>query len=84
MAKAMRGSFQDLARAAKVSDLVTRSISGHVTEQTQRLYSTVNDRSRPKGPGGILGLVQAPGALLSLCRLPTSSRQSRNDYVKQM
>lgn len=40
-AKGMRRTFQDLARAAAVSDIVTRSISGHATEAMQRHYSTV-------------------------------------------
>lgn len=39
--KAMRRTFQDLARAAAVNDIVTRSISGHATEAMQRRYSTV-------------------------------------------
>jgi hypothetical protein len=40
--KAMRRTFQDLARAAKVKDIVTRAISGHATEAMQWHYSTVN------------------------------------------
>ncbi len=39
--RAMRRSFQDLARGAKVAGVVTRSISGHRTEQMQDHYSTV-------------------------------------------
>jgi hypothetical protein len=38
----LRRTFNDLARAAQVSDLVTRSISGHLTERMQKHYSTVN------------------------------------------
>jgi integrase len=41
-ARAMRRTFQDLARAAAVADVVTRSVSGHATEAMQRHYSTVN------------------------------------------
>jgi NAD(P)-dependent dehydrogenase (short-subunit alcohol dehydrogenase family) len=40
--RALRRTFNDLARAAHVSDLVTRSISGHLTERMQHHYSTVN------------------------------------------
>jgi integrase len=40
--RAMRRTFQDLARAAEVRDVVTRSISGHATEEMQRRYSTVS------------------------------------------
>lgn len=39
--RAMRRSFQDLARAAGLRDVVTRAISGHATEAMQRRYSTV-------------------------------------------
>lgn len=38
--RAMRRSFQDLARAAKIGNVVTRSISGHQTESMQEHYST--------------------------------------------
>lgn len=38
--RAMRRTFNDLARKAKVHDLVTRAISGHLTERMQRHYST--------------------------------------------
>lgn len=38
--KGMRRSFNNLARAANVHDAVTRSISGHLTEEMQLHYST--------------------------------------------
>ncbi len=40
--RALRRTFNDLARAAQINDLVTRSISGHQTEEMQHHYSTVN------------------------------------------
>lgn len=40
--RALRRTFNDLARAASVNDLVTRSISGHLTERMQHHYATVN------------------------------------------
>lgn len=40
--RGMRRTFQDLTRRAQVSDLVTRSISGHATEQMHHHYSTVS------------------------------------------
>jgi integrase len=40
--RAMRRTFQDLARAAEVRDIVTRAVSGHATESMQRHYSTVH------------------------------------------
>lgn len=38
--KGMRRTFNDLARAAEVHDVVTRAISGHQTSRMQRHYST--------------------------------------------
>jgi len=40
--RGLRRTFNDLARAARVDALVTRSISGHLTEQMQHHYSTVS------------------------------------------
>ena len=40
--RGMRRTYQDLARAAKLADIVTRSISGHSTPEMQRHYSTVS------------------------------------------
>jgi hypothetical protein len=40
--RAMRRTYQDLARAANVADVVTRAISGHATPEMQRQYSTVS------------------------------------------
>jgi len=39
--RCMRRTFQDLARAASIGDIVTRAISGHATPEMQRHYSTV-------------------------------------------
>lgn len=44
--RAMRRTFQDLARAAQVADVVTRSISGHHTERMQHYYSTVSEEEQ--------------------------------------
>lgn len=41
--RAMRRTFQDLAREAGIADVVTRAISGHATEAMQRRYSTTRD-----------------------------------------
>jgi hypothetical protein len=40
--RGLRRTFQDLARHAKIPDIVTRSISGHATEAMQEHYSTVS------------------------------------------
>jgi integrase len=41
-ARAMRRTFNDLCRKAQVESVVTRSISGHATEQMKQHYETVN------------------------------------------
>lgn len=58
--RAMRRSFQDLARTAAVADVVTRSISGHATDTMQRHYSTVSGREQREGLGRVLGLIATP------------------------
>ena len=47
--RAMRRTFQDLARAAEVKDTATRDVSGHATESMQRHYSTVNSGEMREG-----------------------------------
>jgi site-specific recombinase XerD len=55
--RAMRRSFQDLARSARVDDVVTRSISGHATEQMQRHYSTVSEVEQSEGLAKVLRMM---------------------------
>jgi len=38
----MRRTFNDLARAAKIEAVITKSISGHLTERMREHYSTVS------------------------------------------
>lgn len=54
--RAMRRTFQDLARAAQVNDLVTRAVSGHATDSMQRLYSTVSDLEVREGLAKVVSL----------------------------
>lgn len=54
--KGMRRTFQDLARAAAVADVVTRSISGHATEAMQRRYSTVAEVEQREALGRVVDL----------------------------
>ena len=68
--KAMRRTFQDLARAAEVKDVVTRAISGHVTEVMQRHYSTVNPEEVRSGIAEVVSLAQAREALERRVKLP--------------
>jgi len=57
--RAMRRTFQDLAREAEVKDIVTRAISGHATEQMQRHYSTVNAAEMKQSIGKVISLARA-------------------------
>ena len=58
--RAIRRTFNDLARAAKVNDLVTRSISGHLTEQMQHHYSTVNPTEQREALAKVIRLFDRP------------------------
>lgn len=55
--RALRRTFNDLARAAQVGDLVTRSISGHLTERMQHHYSTVSGVEQRDALGKVLRIV---------------------------
>lgn len=61
--RAMRRTFQDLARAANVNDIVTRSISGHATEAMQQHYSTVNQDEQRAGLARVVSLAGFKQAL---------------------
>ena len=54
--RGMRRTYQDLARAAEMRDLVTRAISGHATEQMQQHYSTVAQTEMREGIAKIISL----------------------------
>jgi hypothetical protein len=54
----MRRTFPDLARAAEVRDIVTRSISGHSTEAMQRHYSTVSGKEQKDGLARVVELAK--------------------------
>jgi integrase len=55
--RAMRRTFQDLARTAEIRDIVTRSISGHATEEMQRRYSTVSPVEQQRSLARVLRLM---------------------------
>jgi integrase len=64
--RALRRTFNDLARAAQVQDAVTRSISGHLTEGMQRHYSTVSGEEQRQALAKVIDLTRvrtarAPG-----------------------
>jgi hypothetical protein len=50
----MRRTFQGLAQAAEMNDIVTRAVSGHATETMQRHYSTVRAEGVREGIGKVL------------------------------
>lgn len=56
--RAMRRTFQDLARAAEVRDIVTRSVSGHSSEAMQRHYSTVSSKEQKEGLARVVSLAK--------------------------
>lgn len=55
--RAMRRTFNDLARAASIEAIVTRSISGHLTEQMQNHYSTVRGPEQRAGIARVVDLM---------------------------
>jgi hypothetical protein len=57
--RGLRRTFNDLARAAKVADLVTRSISGHLTESMQHHYSTVSSAEQRDGIARVIDFARA-------------------------
>jgi integrase len=61
--KAMRRTFQDLARAAEVKDIVTRAISGHTTETMQHHYSSVGAAEKQHAIAKVIELTGARAAL---------------------
>ena len=57
--RGMRRTFNDLARAAQVEDIVTRSISGHATERMQHHYSTVRGDDQRRSIAKVIDLMTA-------------------------
>jgi integrase len=55
--RGMRRTFNDLARAAKVESLVTKSISGHLTDRMKDHYSTVSPTEQRQSIDRLLTLV---------------------------
>ena len=61
-ARGMRRTFNDVARAAHVESLVTKSISGHLTDRMKDHYSTVSPGEQRESIGRMLRLVTSGGA----------------------
>jgi len=66
--RGMRRTFQDLARAAKLHDFVTRAVSGHATESMHTRYSTVSQAEVHQGLAKVIELTRASLALESAQR----------------
>jgi integrase len=54
----LRRTFNDLMRVAKVESLVTKSISGHLTDRMREHYSTVSAVEQRESIGHVLRLVK--------------------------
>lgn len=57
----LRYTFTDLVRRANVDVVVRRALTGHVTEQMQRKYSTVGLDEKRDAIAGVFRLVRLPG-----------------------
>jgi integrase len=57
--RGMRRTFNDLARHAKIESIVTRSISGHLTERMQDHYSTVAAEEQRESIAKVIDLFSA-------------------------
>lgn len=57
--RGLRRTFNDLARAAAIESVVTRSISGHLTERMQHHYSTVNADEQRASIARVIDLMAA-------------------------
>ena len=59
--RGMRRTFNDLARLAKVEAIVTKCISGHLTDRMREHYSTVTPDEQRESIGRLLRLVKGAG-----------------------
>ena len=82
--RAMRRTFQDLARQAEVKDIVTRAISGHATEQMQRHYSTVNAVEMEQSIGRVISLARAREVLRGEVLQEQEAGDKPPPYVDQL
>jgi integrase len=78
--RAMRRTFNDLCRRAEVRDVVTRSISGHLTEGMQRHYSTVAADEQRASLAKVVSLAGFKAALAGRGTYPGSASQGTHEY----
>ena len=62
----LRYTFTDLVRRANVDAVVRRALTGHVTEEMQRHYSSVGMDEKRAAIAGVIRLVQPEAAVLRL------------------
>jgi integrase len=56
--RAMRRTFQDLARSADIESVVRQKICGHATQEMSELYSTVPQREIQAAVGAVISLAK--------------------------
>jgi hypothetical protein len=79
-ARAMRRTFNDLCRRAQIESVVTRSISGHATEQMKQLYETVNVEQKRQSLAKVTSLARFRDAFLhGSVGAPESAATSANE-----
>ncbi len=71
--RGLRRTFNDLARAAAIEGVVTRSISGHLTERMQHHYSTVNADEQRGSIARVIDLMEARDERSSAGGAPTGA-----------
>ena len=74
--RALRRSYQDLQRAVRTPDQITRSISGHITEDMQRHYSTISGAEQ-------LESIERMGLLLRLPLPVRGMNRGMNEAAEQ-
>jgi hypothetical protein len=75
----LRYTFTDLVRLANVDAVVQRALTGHVTEEMQRHYSTIGLAEKRAAVAGVLRLVPPDAGAKTVdssIASPTSSPQS--------
>lgn len=66
--RGMRRTFNDLARRAKLDNLVIKSVSGHLTDRMKDHYSTVDGEEQREGLTRVLAAVKAEAVELAMSK----------------
>jgi integrase len=92
--KAMRRTFNDVARKAQVHDLVLRSVSGHRTTEMQKLYSTIDGEEKRAGLAKVISLyggsslvpaaVEQDRAVRAQVRSPVRPKRDSSDPARRV